>query len=241
MHSMQRETPLCRFYGMQSHNHQISHRGPRHGGISVSPSTALTAGINKLEVIQIHCLLPEDTHNMTQLTVNQHGIEFFVDSGCRKTLLPLQLYQPTMGPLQPSQTKFCPYSTTSYLPIAGQLPATLQTHNGATHSTTIYVIDGHRTHMADAEDSDYDINSPPVPIQNRPTITSNPQYSQNTHHNTTTSQPQGPPPQPRTPRPPNTPKPRAPRVHHYPNKHLIVDLSLSREGRTHQPPTRYVP
>ena len=102
-------------------------------------------GIHKLEVIEIHCLLPEDTHNMTQLTVNQHGIEFFVDSRCRKTLLPLQLYQPTMGPLQPSQTKFRPYGTTSYLPIAGQLPATLQTRNGTTHSTTIYVIDGHRT------------------------------------------------------------------------------------------------
>ena len=106
---------------------------------------APTTGINKLEVIEIHCLLPEDTHNRTQLTVNQHGIEFFVDSGCRKTLLPLQLYQPTMGPLQPSQTKFHPYGTTSYLPIAGQLPATLQTRNGATHSTTIYVIDGHGT------------------------------------------------------------------------------------------------
>ena len=106
---------------------------------------APTAGINKLEVIEIHCLLPEDTHNMTQLTVNQHGIEFFVDSRCRKTLLPLQLYQPTMGPLKPSQTKFCPYGTTSYLLIAGQLPATLQKRNGTTHSTTICVIDGHHT------------------------------------------------------------------------------------------------
>ena len=106
---------------------------------------ALTTGINRLEVIGIHCLLPEDTHNRTQLTVNQHGIEFFVDSRCCKTLLPLQLYQPTMGPLQPSQTKFFPYSTTSYPPIAGQLLATLQTRNGATHSTTIYVIDGHHT------------------------------------------------------------------------------------------------
>ena len=77
---------------------------------------------------------------MTQLTVNQHGIEFFVDFRCCKTLLPLQLYQPTMGPLQPSQTKFRPYGTTSYLPIAGQLPATLQTCNGANHGTTIYVI-----------------------------------------------------------------------------------------------------
>ena len=106
---------------------------------------APTTGIHKLEVTEIHCLLPEDTHNMTQLTVNQHGIEFFLDSGCHKTLLPLQLYQPTMGPLQPSQTKFHPYSTTSYLPIAGQLPASLQTCNGTTHSTTIYVMDGHHT------------------------------------------------------------------------------------------------
>ena len=50
-----------------------------------------------------------------------------------------------MGPLQPSHTKFRPYGRTSYLPIAGQLPATLQTRNGATHGTTIYVIDDHRT------------------------------------------------------------------------------------------------
>ena len=50
---------------------------------------ALTTSIHKLEVIEIHRLLPEDIHNMTQLMVNQHGIEFFVDSGCHKTLLPL--------------------------------------------------------------------------------------------------------------------------------------------------------
>ena len=48
------------------------------------------------------------------------------------------------------------------------------------------------TNTADAEDSDYDINSPPVPTQNRPTVTSNPQYPQNTHHNTMTPPPQGP-------------------------------------------------
>ena len=101
--------------------------------------------IGKLEVIEISRVCPEDTNNIVKLTLNQQQVSLFVKSGCRKTLLPLQRCLPAMGPLMPTQTKFRPYGTKTHLPIAGQLPATLTSRNGAQHKTTIYVIDGHRT------------------------------------------------------------------------------------------------
>ena len=81
--------------------------------------------------------------NTVSLHINGSQLQLFVDSGCKKTLIPLLLYQEKMGPLQPTKVRFRAYSTQTFIHVHGEKAAALQSENGARHTTIIYIIDGH--------------------------------------------------------------------------------------------------
>ena len=85
--------------------------------------------------------VPEETDNVVSISVNGRKKKLFVDSGCKKTLLPMIEYHPSMGELQETPTMFRPYGTETRLPAAGKLTTKLKTINGASVQTTVYFID----------------------------------------------------------------------------------------------------
>ena len=89
--------------------------------------------------------LLQDTRVENTISVNINGttFELFVDSGCKKTLLPSTYYQTKVGELQPSSIRLRPYGTNQYLTVKGEIPATLTSTNGASHTSTVYVVEGH--------------------------------------------------------------------------------------------------
>ena len=82
--------------------------------------------------------------NTVSLHINGSQLQLFVDSGCKKTLIPLHLYQTEMGPLQPTKTRFRAYGTQTFIPVHGEIAATLRSENGAHHTTTVYIVEGHQ-------------------------------------------------------------------------------------------------
>ena len=48
-----------------------------------------------------------------------------------------------MGELQLSSIWLRPYGTNQYLTVKGEIPATLTSTNGASHTSTVYVVEGH--------------------------------------------------------------------------------------------------
>ena len=150
-HYRQHDQSRCPAKGKQcaackKHNH--------FAGSSACPETTVKAleeeeqyqyesdeSVSRIEVIEIKRVKPEDTDNVVTISVNGEEKDLTVDSGCKRTLLPMSEYDPSMGELQESDAMFRPYGTKTRLPVAGELTARLKTINGATVETTIYFID----------------------------------------------------------------------------------------------------
>lgn len=96
---------------------------------------------DKKEVGRIHSAHHD---NAVSLHINGSQLQLFVDSGCKKTLIPLQLYQEKMGPLKPTKARFRAYGTQTYIHVHGEIEATLQSENGARHTKIVYVVEGHQ-------------------------------------------------------------------------------------------------
>ena len=47
-----------------------------------------------------------------------------------------------MGPLQPTKTRFRAYGTQTFIQVCGEIATTLQSENGARHTTTVYAAGG---------------------------------------------------------------------------------------------------
>ena len=80
---------------------------------------------------------------MVQVTINDTKMEMFVDSGCKRTLLPVSMYTKKMGPIKESSIKFRPYGTNIMLKCHGAVEARIATESGADHATQIYIVEGH--------------------------------------------------------------------------------------------------
>ena len=82
--------------------------------------------------------------NKITLHISNKEIQLYVDSGCKKTIIPQTQYTKSLVLIKPSKTRFRPYGTQEHLTTLGEVPACLQSSNGAKHSTTIYVVQGHK-------------------------------------------------------------------------------------------------
>ena len=80
---------------------------------------------------------------MVNLKINKQPVEMFVDSGCNRTLLPFQLYNPVMGPLEEANIQFRPYGTSIILKCHGSVTANIQAKSGMTYPTKVFVVEGH--------------------------------------------------------------------------------------------------
>ena len=68
----------------------------------------------------------------------------FVDSGCRRTLIPKAMYNRKMGEIKPTHVRFRPYGTNKTLKCYGEINSTIKTNSGATQKTTAYIVEGHQ-------------------------------------------------------------------------------------------------
>ena len=84
-----------------------------------------------------------DQCTMVQVAINDTKMQMFVDSGCKRTLLPVSMYTKKMGPIKESSIKFRPYGTNVMLKCHGAVEARIATESGADHATQIYIIEGH--------------------------------------------------------------------------------------------------
>jgi len=84
-----------------------------------------------------------DQSTMVKVEINSNPVEMFVDSGCNRTLLPISMYKPAMGPLEEANIKFRPYGTNVILKCHGSVTANIKTISGAKYLSKVYVIEGH--------------------------------------------------------------------------------------------------
>ena len=99
----------------------------------------------RVEVIDVGQIRENSQGNNVTIWVNADQVTIFVDSGCKRTLIPIEQYTPKMGPIKPTSIKLRPYGTDQYLKTKGEIAVTLQCLNGAKHHTTVYIVEGHRT------------------------------------------------------------------------------------------------
>ena len=97
--------------------------------------------VSRVEVIEIKRMKTKDTNNIVNIKISGEDTKLFVDSGSKKTLLPLRMYTPEMGELEETQTMFRPYGTKQHLPVVGKITTTLTTISGAKVEAEVYVID----------------------------------------------------------------------------------------------------
>lgn len=109
-------------------------------GASGSAASIQMGRVNVIDIVKLQ--LTRD--NLTHVKVNSHKLQLFVDSGCKRTLIPVEQYTPDMGLIHPTSIKLRPYGTTQHLAVRGEMPATLQCENGAQHQTVVYIVEGHQ-------------------------------------------------------------------------------------------------
>ena len=100
--------------------------------------------LSSIDIVEVGRIDTAQHDNTVSLHINGSQLQLFVDSGCKKTLIPIQLYQEKMGPLKPTKTRFRAYGTQTFIHVHGEKAATLQSENGARHTTTVYVVEGHQ-------------------------------------------------------------------------------------------------
>ena len=82
------------------------------------------------------------TDTLVTIQINQQPIQLYVDSQCKRTIIPSTMMHKTLGTLTHSNTKFKPYGTHTKLTTVGEFTATMVTKAGCSLDTTIYVVDG---------------------------------------------------------------------------------------------------
>ena len=99
----------------------------------------------RVEVVEICQVAVSGMSNVASLSINRNRVSMFVDSGSKKSLLPYEQYEPSMGTLIQTNTKLRPYGTETFLNVKGKLHATLTCEKGAHIETDIIVVEGHLT------------------------------------------------------------------------------------------------
>ena len=96
-----------------------------------------------VEVIEVGLLQESGQNNTVTVEINGTKTHVFVDSGCKKTLLPTTHFKSSMGEIKESQIRLRPYGTDQHLQVKGELQVTITAGNGAQVATTVYIVDGH--------------------------------------------------------------------------------------------------
>ena len=96
------------------------------------------------DIVEVGHIHTTQHDNTVCLHINGSQLQLFVDSGCKKTLIPQHLYQTEMGPLLHTKTRFHAYGTQTFIQVHGEIAAPLQSENGALHATTVYVVERHQ-------------------------------------------------------------------------------------------------
>jgi hypothetical protein len=81
--------------------------------------------VERVQVIEVRTVKTRGKNNMVRIQVNGHWEELFVDSGCSKTLIPLSRYNPAMGEITETETRFKPYGTKTRLNVIGSVSVKL--------------------------------------------------------------------------------------------------------------------
>ena len=97
------------------------------------------SSIKRVEVIEVHSIVGTN-RNVVTVYIQGSPIKLFVGSGCRKTLIPRHCYQPSIGKIVPSNTRFRPYGTQQELTMLAQVTETLISYGGSKHETTVCII-----------------------------------------------------------------------------------------------------
>ena len=100
--------------------------------------------VSNLEVVEIGQISTTNLENKITLHINNKEMQLLVDLGCKKTIIPQTQYTKSLGQIKPSKTRFRPYGTQEHHTTLGEVPVSLQFSNGAQHSITIYVVQGHK-------------------------------------------------------------------------------------------------
>ena len=95
------------------------------------------------DVVDIGLLHESRLEKTALIDVNNARIKLFVDSGCKKTLIPTTYYQSDIGKTRPSMIKLRPYGTDQYLGVKGEVPVTLRAASSVTIKTVVYIVEGH--------------------------------------------------------------------------------------------------
>ena len=98
--------------------------------------------VSHVEVVEIGQIT--NPGNKISLHINNNEFQLYVDSGCKKTIIPQTQYTESLGQIRPSKTRFRQYGTQEHLTTFGEVPVSLRSSNGAQDSTTIYVVQGHK-------------------------------------------------------------------------------------------------
>ena len=92
------------------------------------------------------------SENMALIDVNNARVKLFVDSGCKKTLIPTTYYQPEIGKTRPSMIKL--RLMAQIRSVKGEVQVTLIAASGATIKTVVYIVEGHLAeHILGDEDA----------------------------------------------------------------------------------------
>ena len=91
--------------------------------------------------------IKEEAKNKVEMTSNDVPIELVVDSGCKKVLLPEDIFKGIKHTTRLIQTrvKLRPYGVKSYLEVKGRAKITIKAKLGKTYETYAYVVKGHQT------------------------------------------------------------------------------------------------
>ena len=100
--------------------------------------------MGKVEVLEVGQIKETSQNNEVSVKLNGEQVAILVDSGCKRTLIPKEMYTNSMGPLNTTQVQLRPYGTNQYLQTIGEISACLQCVNGASINTTVYIVDGYR-------------------------------------------------------------------------------------------------
>ena len=79
--------------------------------------------VSNLEVVEIEQISTTNPENKITLHINNKEIQLYVDSGCKKTIIPQTQYTKSLDLIKPSKTRFRPYGTQEHLTTLGKQPA----------------------------------------------------------------------------------------------------------------------
>ena len=99
--------------------------------------------VGRVDVVDILNIDTTSKDNMVNICINNTSMSLFVDSGCKKTLVPHTMYSPELGVIKTTAIKLRPYGTDNFLPVKGEVATRMQAENGAQIDTRIYIVEGH--------------------------------------------------------------------------------------------------